>query len=235
MNPSMKEETSIVQKPERPFEDMLLPENTDELARFMEGPSAAIAEAITGALALGPKGWAVMGGRIVQGILKAKLFQQVSKEIKELREKGKISDDYADEQKHKYGFKSWVEPLTIIDEDSPDADRLEALKAMFYCINKVNTSDGERIVSYQLFQIAKKLTSGQLLYLNACHRLYQKRNFSTGLQLPTSQWLQKVGKELGHEVLGLLDQDDAALVDYGLLTPPAFGRTRVVSTKTMLV
>lgn len=76
-----------------------------------------------------------MTGYIVQGILKGKLYQQVAQEIKELRAKGKIPADFADEGKHKYGFKSWVELLTIIDEEAPDADRLEALKAMFYSIN----------------------------------------------------------------------------------------------------
>lgn len=44
------------------------------------------------ALAAGPKAWTVMTGHIVQGILKGKLFQQVSQEIKQLREKGTITD-----------------------------------------------------------------------------------------------------------------------------------------------
>jgi len=97
----------------------------------MDQPLTAIAEALTGALAAGPKAWTVMTGHIVQGILKGKLYQQVAQEIKELRAKAKIPDDSADEKKHKYGFKSWVELLTIIDEETPDADRLEAMKAMF--------------------------------------------------------------------------------------------------------
>ena len=214
-----EQETSIVQKPRDPFSDLLLPQNTDELAKFMDEPLPAIAEAITGAFAAGPKAWMVMGGHIVQGILKARLFQQVSEEIRELREKGKIAKDFADEEKNKYGFKSCVELLTIIDEETPDVDRLEALKAMFYGINKVNAKDGHRIACYQLFQIAKKLTSGQLLYLPACYTGFNGSGFSTGHPVPRTDWLRKIGRQLEHEVLGLLEQDDNVLVEYGLLNP----------------
>ena len=42
-----------------------------------------------------------------------------------------IPDDYADEKKHPYGFKSWVDLFKTIDEDPPDKDLLEALMAMF--------------------------------------------------------------------------------------------------------
>ncbi len=47
-----------------------------------------------------------MSGRIVQGILKGRLFQQVSREIKDLREKGKIPDDFGDEKNNTRYFQS---------------------------------------------------------------------------------------------------------------------------------
>ena len=118
----MKEENkgeSVVIKPREPFSDVLLPQNADELAKFMEQPLSAIAESITGALAAGPQYWTEMTGHIVQAILKGKLFQQVSQEIKELREKGKIPADFAQK---KYGFQSWVELLRIIDDETPDQE-----------------------------------------------------------------------------------------------------------------
>lgn len=87
-------------------------------------------------------------------MLKGKLLQEVCREIKELRDKGKIPDDFAEK---KYGFKSWVELLKTVDEEAPDVDKLEALKAMFYSVNKVNVQDREQVFNYQLFQIAKRL------------------------------------------------------------------------------
>jgi hypothetical protein len=220
----MSDERSVVLKPREPFTDAILPENADELAKFMEQPLVAIAECITGAMAAGPKHWMIIGGHLVQSILKAKLFQQLSQEIKELREKGKIPNDFVDDKKYKYGFKSWVELLTVIDEETPDADRLEALKAMFFAVNKTNAADGERIVGYQLFQIAKKLTSGQLLYLNACYDIYQSGDYQKNVQaIPVEQWFQKVGQRLGHQVTALLNQDDLALEGYGLTMPRYHG------------
>jgi hypothetical protein len=127
-----------------------------ELERVLQLGATAIAEAIPGLFASGKWGAARVGGRIVQGALKYKLFQQVSKEIQELRAKGKIADEFAEK---KYAFNSGVELLTVMDNETPDEDRLEALKAMFYSVNKINATEGESVANYQLFQIAKKLTS----------------------------------------------------------------------------
>ncbi len=71
-------------------------------------------------------------------------------------------------------------------------------------------------MAYQLFQITKKLTSGQLLYLKAC---YEVRKAGPGGQVEdTRVWFKKIGNKLGHHVTGLLDRDDLALIDHGLLT-----------------
>jgi hypothetical protein len=190
-NRVMSENESVILKPRELLSDAILTQNADELAKFMDQPTTAIAEAMTALLAAGPKAWIGIIGRLVQATLKAKLFPQISQEIKDLREKGKIPDDYADEKKYKYGFKSWVELLAFIDEETPDADRLEAVKAMFYGVNKINATDGERILNYQLLQIAKKLTSGELLLLRAIFEACQNSDFGTGSTMPLTQWAAK--------------------------------------------
>lgn len=216
----MPDDESIVLKPREPFSDAILPQNADELAKFMDQPTMAIAEAITGAMAAGPKAWMVMGGHIVQAMLKAKLFQQVGQEIKELREKGKILEDFADEKKHKYGFKSWVELFTIIDEETPDADRLDALKAMFYAVNKISATDSERIVSYQLFQIAKRLNSGELLLLKATFERFKANEYdpNSGATIGLTDWAAKMTNKLGHPLTALVLRDEKALVEEGLVS-----------------
>jgi hypothetical protein len=150
-----------------------------------------IVEAITGLFASGKWGAAVVGGRIVQSALKFKLFQQVSKEIQELRAKGKIAAEFAEK---KYTFNSWVELFTVIDNETPDEDRLEALKAMFYSVNKINATEGERVGNYQLLQIAKKLTSGHFLYLRASYELFNANDFWRGETANTCDWLGRLGK-----------------------------------------
>jgi hypothetical protein len=142
--------------------EIILSENSSALEEFLKDPLAVIAGAITEALAHGPKAFAIPVVRVAQGALKGKLFQQFAQEIKDLCEKGKIADKFAE---RKYGYQSWVELLAVIDEETPDEDRFEALKSMFYAANKINATDAEQIMAYQLLQIAKKLNSNDLLVL----------------------------------------------------------------------
>jgi len=68
-------ESYIVKRPDDvDIDQVILRENKDALAEFLDEPLSAIAEAITGALASGPKSWAVSSGKLVQGALKGKLF-----------------------------------------------------------------------------------------------------------------------------------------------------------------
>jgi thymidine kinase len=207
----MTEEASLIIKPREPFSDALLPQSTDELAKFMDQPLTAIAETITGALAAGPKDWMLRTGHIVQAILQGKLYQQVSREIKELRDKGKIPDDFADEKKYKYGFRSWVDLLKTIDEKPPDADLLEALMAMFYGVNRVNTTDEQRMLSYRLFQTAKRLNSSELVLLQTLYDAFKKQNYQHG-QMGLMAWADKIAKLQGHNLTALVLKDEQVLM-----------------------
>ena len=150
----MADEYTIVKKP-RDYSDIFKLQDAGILEDFLDQPLTFIAEAITGALAVGRTGAMVAGGRLVQALMKGRLFKQWGEEFKKLRETGRIPSDFADK---KYGNQTWVELMTIIDEESPDADRLEALKAMFFEVNKINATDGERIAAYHLWQLTKSLT-----------------------------------------------------------------------------
>src|SRR5207249_885449 len=111
-------------------------------------------EAVTGAFALGAKQLGVAAGRMAQAILKGKMYEQWAEELRVLREAGKIPDNLGET---KHGLYTWAELVKIIDDDCPDSERLEALKAAFYAVNAINKSDADQIVSYQLWQIAKEL------------------------------------------------------------------------------
>ena len=124
----MAEELSIVTKP-RDYSDIVQLLDPDVLGK---SSFSYIAELITGYLAVGNAGMFVASGRLVQAVLKGKLFQQWGNEFKKLRDAGKIPDDFGEKR---YGPKTWEELMRIIDEETPDADRLDALKAMFYEVN----------------------------------------------------------------------------------------------------
>jgi hypothetical protein len=211
------ETESIVVTPRDPFSDVILSENAEELAKFMDEPVTAIAETITGLLAAGSKAWLPLTGRMVQAILNAKMYQQLGREIKELRDKGKIPDDFAEK---KYGFQSWVELLKTIDEESPDQDKLYALKAMFYSVNKIGIEDSERIVNYQLFQIAKRLTSNQLLILKAVRESQNASEFGRHNSQGVIPWAAIVSARLGHGLTSLVSKEETVLSEQGLIKAP---------------
>jgi hypothetical protein len=211
-----KPDESIVLKPKDPLSDIILTENKDALARFLDEPLPAIAEAITGALASGPKSWVLASGHIVQAALKGRLFPQFATLVNELREKGKIPEDYADK---KYGYQSFVEVMEVIDEETPNEDRMEAIQAMFLAVNGVNATDAERVLSYQLLQIAKKLSSGELLLLAAFYEEGKPSAFSPSAGYGTRQnWAALFAGNLGHRLNSLVLRDQQALLEQKLVT-----------------
>ncbi len=181
------------------------------IAQILDDPLPVLAEVVTGYVMTGNGFWTGFGCRLAQAAFKGRLFQQFGREFKQLREKGAIPENFAEK---KYGFKSWVELLTILDEETPDEDRLEALKAMFYAVNKTNTTHGERILNYQLFQISKELTSGELLLLNAISQL--NRQFPAGIPMNT-RFASEVSKILGHDVTAVVRKDIRKLVSTNLI------------------
>jgi hypothetical protein len=113
----MNDETSIIARP-RDYSNIFQFQDPTVLDAFLNEPLTLVAETITGALAVGKTGAMVAGGRIVQALLKGQAFKQWGKEFHALRDAGKIPDDFAEK---KYGFQTWVELMTVIDEESPEA------------------------------------------------------------------------------------------------------------------
>jgi len=125
------------------------------------------------------------GCRITQAAFKGDVFRQFARGFKCLRDKGK-SPMIAEEKK--YRRKSWAEILTAaLEEETPDQGRLEALKAMLYALNQLNATEAQRVVSYQLLQMAKALTWGELLLLKAVYDAYRNSAFS-GSPQETLRW-----------------------------------------------
>jgi hypothetical protein len=203
----MSEKETHIIKP-RDFAEILKAPNTDLVADFLEQPLLASIESMTGFLASGPKEWTLAVGRLVQAPLKAKLFEQVAYEINEFRKKGKIADNFAE---RKNGAQTWTELFTVIDQESPDDERLEALKAMFFSVNKINIEDAEQVVQYQLFQIAKKLNSNDLIVLKATNGIENPSDTPTNENF--QNWTNKVAKSIGHAVGALVDLADTNLVE----------------------
>jgi hypothetical protein len=208
----MANDGSFIIKPKDPASILRLQDPT-VIEQLLENPPAVLAELLAGWFASGNGFMAAAGCRIVQAAFKGRIFQQFAKEFSDLKQNGKIAEDF---NERPYGYKSWVELLTILDEETPDAERVEALKAMFYSVNKISTTDGERIANYQLFRITKKLTSSQLLLLRILYEEFKsKRHLVQGWR-----WKDAAAKGLGHSVFDLISMDEQILVSEGLMTHP---------------
>jgi hypothetical protein len=196
----MNQDESCIIQPRDPSAIVRLQDPT-VIEQILENPPAVFAELVTGYMATGNGFWAGLGCRLVQAAFKAQVFQQFALEFKQLREAGAIPDDFKEK---KYGFKTWSELMTILDEETPDEDRAEALKAMFFAVNKVNSTDAERILNYQLFQISKELTSGELLLLKAIAEF--NTEYPGGVPANIS-FVREISKLLGHSVTALIRKD----------------------------
>jgi hypothetical protein len=117
-------------------------------------------------------------------------------------------------------FKHGRELLSVIDSEAPDEDRLKAIKAMFFAVNKVNGTDGEKIANYQLFQLTRKITSGQLLVLQTAYRVHKDTRYGpAGTTVNVSAWLNHIATELGHGLISLIEYEEQALMQLQLITP----------------
>lgn len=189
-------------------------ENPKALAEFLNQPQVKIAELVTGALSLGSSEAILISGRLVQGALKGNLMKQVGREIQDLIKKGRISEDYANS---KYGFQTLAELLAFIDSEAPDEDRFNAVKGLFYAIID-KESKGSEILKYQLFQIAKKLNSSQLLTLKASYEMKTEKSTPSSAE----SWRVTVAQKIGHNSPGLVWNDEVALEQEKLIGSTTF-------------
>jgi hypothetical protein len=205
----------IVRK--RDYADICQLQKATVAEQFLEEPITVIAESISGWLKLGTKETMLAVPRVALAALKGSAFEQFGREFDNLRKSGRIPDNHAEK---KYGYSSLAELLAEIDSNPNDEDRLETLKAMFYSVNKVSATDGERVAAYQLFQLAKKLTGGQLLLLRAAELRFRSPDFKPISS--TRDWLGGVANLLGHGIIALVEQDEKVLMENNLLSGRQF-------------
>ncbi len=161
---------------------------------FLDEAPALLAELATGYLQVGTKGLVVSLGKIAQASFTGHTLEQLRIEFRALRDAGKMSGNF---EKRKYARKTWVDFLRIIDEETPDPDRLEALKSIFYAMNRMDISDKDEILAYELWSITKRLDSGDILLLKT---LQEQPHRLSGMQY--SQWLEQLGSLSG---LGIIE------------------------------
>ncbi len=148
----------------RDYADIAHLENPSVIERILSRSRSEVAAYISNLLQSGVSRYMLAGPKVVFAAMKLEALRDLSREILAWRKAGKIPEDFSGRAS---GYQTWVELLQEIDSNPVDADRLKAMKAMFLAANKINATDGDSIAAYHLFQIAKKLNSGELLLLKA--------------------------------------------------------------------
>lgn len=196
-------------------------EDLEDIKNFLEKPTIAIAETLTGLLAQSgilPSSYILSAGRIVQATVKGKLLTQFGRELERYREEGKIKEDYFATHKNQA---SLLELLQFIDSDIPDEEIFKAMKSIFFTGVAIDADERQEEVAYQFLLLCKKLNSMDILILKTCYKIYCGEdlvNVNTGIT-NYGDWVKTVSEKIGYGLPELVSASDAKLVELGLLSP----------------
>jgi hypothetical protein len=153
----------------RDYADIAHLENSSVIERILSSSRTEKVAYVSALLTSGLSKYALAGPKVAFAAMGVEALTDFGRDVSRWIRDGKIPEDFAGRSA---GYQTWVELLQEIDSNPTDADRLKAMKAMFLAANGISTTDGESILAYQFFQIAKNLTSGSLLLLKTTYTSY---------------------------------------------------------------
>jgi hypothetical protein len=206
----------------RDYADIAHLENPGVIERVLSSSRTEKVAYVSALLTSGLSKYALAGPKVAFAAMAVEALTDFGREVSEWIRTGRLPEDFSGRPS---GYQTWVELLQEIDSNPIDADRLRAMKAMFLAANDVNATDGESIVAYQLFQVAKKLNSGELLLLRTIYASHkagqqvQQSGAGTSPIVSLEWWARWVAGRMGHQLSALVLRDERALVEQGLFTP----------------
>lgn len=200
----------------RDYADIAHLENPGVIERILSSSRSEKVAYVSALLTSGLSKHALAGPKVALAAMAVEALTDFGKEVSDWIREGRIPEDFSGRPA---GYQTWVDLLQEIDSNPVDADRLKAMKATFLAANKVDATEKESILAYQLFQIAKALKSGQILLLKVCYEAFRTGNFQRNEPLLGNLWQSKMANNVGHGLVALLEQDEKILVEGGLLSP----------------
>lgn len=190
------------------------------LMEFLQQPTLKIAEVLTGILVSGSKDWKLSAGKLIQATIKGNLLTQLGLELKKYREEGKIKEDFLATDKNRM---SLCELLKFIDEEIPDEERFRAIKSLFFASISKDVTEDEEKLAYELMQICKKLSSGELLVLKAAYdvvigRLAPNMSNINHQEKNANDWLNLIAKQIRHSLPSLVEVHEKNLMELKLIS-----------------
>jgi hypothetical protein len=199
----------------RDYADIAHLENPNVIERILSSSRGAKVAYVSALLTSGLSRFALAGPKVAFAATAVEALTDFGKEVSTWIEQGQFPEDFSGRPA---GYQTWVELLVEIDSNPVDAERLKAMKAMFLAANSVEATDAQSILAYHLFQIAKKLTSGELLLLTDVYQIHKAGSWPHSNALATD-WRATLAKKSGHGLSALTQHHERALTEYGLITP----------------
>jgi hypothetical protein len=198
----------------RDYADIAHLENPGVIERILSSSRSERVAYVSALLTSGLSKYALAGPKVAFAAMAVEALTDFGREISEWIKERKIPEDFAGRPS---GHQTWVEVLQEIDTNPIDAERLKAMKAMFFAANRINASDGERVVAYQLFQVAKKLNSGELLLLRTIYGAFVSGTAAGETTINIQTWAERLAARMGHQLSALVLRDERTLVAQGLI------------------
>lgn len=193
-------------------------ENPKSIVEFLRAPTIKISEFLTGLIASEKSDYKLSAGHLVQAAIKCNLYEQLGREIKHYRDKGKIKEDFFSTDKQRATLR---ELLEFIDKEAPDEDRFKAMKSIFFKAVSKDTTEAEEILAYEFMQVGKKLTSNDIMVLKVAYEVYLGGGSApageTTRPRESSMWFGIVAKKIGHGIPALVELSEQNLSDLKLI------------------
>ena len=195
-------------------------DDVKSVSKFLQQPATKVAEFITGILISDTKDYKLSAGRLVQASIKCKLFEQLGNELRDYIDKGKIKEDFLNESQNQH---SLSDLLKFIDETTPDEERFNAMKSLFFKSVADSSSESEQALSYQFMKFCKDLESGDLLVLKAAYDI-SNGNLSKNIgqvKLKSAEvagWLNNISIQIGHKIKSLVEVHEDKLENIKLIS-----------------
>ncbi len=178
-----------------------------------------IAEGVTGIAASKREELILSVGHIFQRMRAGHFLDDLKREWDKYKEKGRIKDDYEFTEQHKSCLQ---ELLSFLDKDMPDEARFTVLKKIFLLAATETASDRNSHLPLQYMQIARTLTSGEILVLNAEYSVTKNRKLWAGKSQTAHDWFNIITEVSELQYPELVEIHEEELMKKKLFLPRTF-------------
>src|SRR3989338_3103240 len=203
---------------------------TDVISAVLEETLGQVVQGITGLAASEKKDLVMSFSRVLRNLRGGQFLGVLKEEWDEMREKGKIKEDYATTDQ---GFSCLQEILDFLEASAPDEKRFRAAKALFFNIAQESMSKRDEILPLTLLKVLKQLDTTELVILFTAYRCYRANKPEYVKVTGAIEWSSIIAKESGLNYGSAVDLAEEKLTKLCLIGGRIYvDRSGMAETKT---